>query len=252
MEASNTAIITPIYKINLNEEEKVYMQVTSQNNQGFKKIFAAPYGLNLNFYKQNFPEWEFAFFSRKYFDSRFEYNKLMLSAEFYQNFIDHQYIVICQTDAVLLRDLKNIENLTYDYLGSTWDPNIRIIRMGKIKYRKSPIIGKIYSSYELKSGNGGLSIRKTSKMLEICYKLNMFPKSLQNLNEDIVISILAQEGLLINASEQESDNIFLESKLKYMETLSELKVWGVHGAKRYNDQIHNEIIRRDWSEYQAP
>lgn len=197
MDAASTVIVTPIYKTNLSKDEKMYVEISSLNNQNFKKIFVAPEGLNLNFYKENFPEWEYSFFNSKYFESRIEYNKLMLNEEFYLKFVEYQYIVICQTDAVLLRDLKNLHNLTYDYLGSTWDPQIRIIKLGNLKYRKSPIIGKIYSSYQLKSGNGGLSIRKTSKMIEICDKINMFPQTLRSLNEDIVISILAEEGLLV-------------------------------------------------------
>ncbi len=71
-----------------------------------------------------------------------EYNNLLVSRKFYDN-IPTEVFLIFQTDSIICKDYKNLINnyIKYDYVGAPWrDRNI---------------------------GNGGLSLRRKSKMLEI-------------------------------------------------------------------------------------
>jgi hypothetical protein len=87
-----------------------------------------------------------------------DYNKLLKSKKFYDN-IPTEIFLIFQTDSIICPNDKHLltEFLQYDYVGAPWtDGNV---------------------------GNGGLSLRRKSKMLEIISKCKM-----DNQNEDIFFS----------------------------------------------------------------
>lgn len=92
-----------------------------------------------------------------------EYNNLLYSYFFYSN-INTEYFLIFQTDTLLSNYYsKNIYKFfNYDYVGAPW------------KHRNNEI------------GNGGLSLRKKSKMLELLN--NNFLPNVLNINEDLFFS----------------------------------------------------------------
>jgi len=71
------------------------------------------------------------------------YSKLFMTESFYDNIPTETFLVF-QTDSIILKENKDIINifLAYDYVGAPWIINNKV-------------------------GNGGLSLRKKSKMLEI-------------------------------------------------------------------------------------
>jgi hypothetical protein len=78
------------------------------------------------------------------------YSKLLVSADFYK-YIPTETFLIFQTDTLIFKQNKHKINdfLHYDYVGAPWtDP---ILKMWRVSH----------------GGNGGLSLRKKSKMLEI-------------------------------------------------------------------------------------
>ncbi len=90
------------------------------------------------------------------------YNKLFTNHEFWSKIpTSAENILIYQTDAILLKD--NIDDfLEYDYIGAPWRNDSR------------------EKQNEKTGGNGGLSLRKRSKMIEICKK-----KGNTDTNEDV-------------------------------------------------------------------
>ena len=75
------------------------------------------------------------------------YNKFLCTSEFYGFFSEYDYILIYQTDCWVFEDkLDYFIELGYDYYGAPWPHNNNTI------------------------GNGGFSLRKVSKMLEITNK----------------------------------------------------------------------------------
>jgi hypothetical protein len=86
-----------------------------------------------------------------------EYNDLLMTPDFWKK-IKGEKVLIFQTDSVLLRSGID-EFIKYDYVGAPW---------------RKPKEGKLV-------GNGGLSLRSVTKMIEICYK----HKETEHIWEDI-------------------------------------------------------------------
>ena len=116
-----------------------------------------------------------------------DYNLLLTSSNFWNN-IDGEHILIFQTDSCMCsKSINKIEDfLKYDYVGAPWkDPN-----------------------YPNNGGNGGFSLRKKSKMLEIItnHKYNnenedlYFSKYSNNLPSRELLKSFAVETLLYNST----------------------------------------------------
>ena len=79
------------------------------------------------------------------------YNKILKWTTFYEYFIDWEFVAIIQTDALICRRIDDVF-FNYDYIGAPWGWN------------------NILSKY--RCFNGGFSLRRVSKMIEICSKNN--------------------------------------------------------------------------------
>jgi len=91
-------------------------------------------------------------FEEEYFRSIKSYNKLCLSKEFYERFLDFDYILLYQTDAYVFRDeLEYWTEQEYDYIGAPFHKNNR-----------EPFDEKVWTV-----GNGGFSMRSVKN----CYRV---------------------------------------------------------------------------------
>ena len=139
-----------------------------------------------------------------------EYNKILANKDIYA-YIPTEIFLIFQTDALINPKYKDKINnfLEYDYVGAPWrDSN-----------------GEV--------GNGGLSLRKKSKMLEI---INNCPYD-NVTNEDIYFSARKCKDTIINKPEYEKAKEFAS------ETIWNPTSFGIHKVWKYfniND-IHYEF-----------
>jgi len=108
----------------------------------------------------------------------------MLSDEFYGRFTDSEYILIYQLDAYVFKnELKDWCLKDYDYIGAPWltSPETigkKISRLfhSKKKKEREVIFHKV--------GNGGLSLRRVSKSLQIAKDLKEQIKENLKRNKD--------------------------------------------------------------------
>ena len=138
-----------------------------------------------------------------------DYSKLLVNETFY-NYIPTEYFLIFQTDSMICTKNKNyiyyFINKNYDYVGAPW-------RSGLV-------------------GNGGLSLRKKSKMIEI---INKIPYN--GCNEDIYFSVVSYRiGLNICLP------TFEESKKFSVETVFSDDTFGVHNPWKYLDSNEMEYL----------
>ena len=142
--------------------------------------------------------------NNKWLSSLKEYNAMCCNQEFYELFKDYDYILIYQTDCWVFEDrLDYFMELGYDYYGAPWVHNNDMV------------------------GNGGLSLRKVSKMIEITSKYEFKGESLEGA-EDTWFSIT--HGEEINTCPLDvAVNFSIENPTrKYLEKVNKLPM-GFHG-----------------------
>lgn len=155
IEKKQVCVLIPIYKETLTDLEIKSVNQCIKILHAYSVIFVFPSGLNLEFYKSNFPLIDkYTYFDEKYFKSIKGYNELMLSSMFYKAFEAFEYMLVYQTDCYVFKDeLLEWARQKYDYIGGIW-------------------FGDFHGNPEEGAdlwypGNGGLSLRKVKKMIQI-------------------------------------------------------------------------------------
>jgi len=135
-----------------------------------------------------------------------EYNLLFYDKDFY-DLIPTEIFLVFQTDALICLQNKHLINdfLQYDYVGAPWD--------------------------DRNVGNGGLSLRRKTKMLEILEKGKdlKLQSNGEHWNEDIFFSIKSQSipDLFVYRPD------FEKAKTFSVETVLHLKSFGTHNGWKY-------------------
>ncbi|MBR1647740.1 MAG: hypothetical protein IJ685_13350 [Selenomonadaceae bacterium] len=155
--STKVAVVIPVYS-ELGELEKISLDRCRKILGRYPIVFVAPEGKNFSYFESgdmvaNFPE--------KYFQSTQTYSTLLLTPQFYETFLDFDYILIYQLDAFVFYDaLEEFCALGYDYIGS---PLPRHTWQGSRK-PKTPQVG-----------NGGFSLRKVKACRNLLIKMESLP-----------------------------------------------------------------------------
>lgn len=132
-------------------------------------------------------EVDFEIFSAHFFDGINGYNMLMMSMEFYARFEKHKYLLIYQSDAFVFRDeLTDWCDLNYDYVAAPWPFNV--MEWIDIYPKEIQTYYKLFGRSKIvKTGNGGLSLRKVKSFI---INLKVFNSAVKRwtLNEDMFYS----------------------------------------------------------------
>jgi len=156
-------ILIPVYQDELSDMESFSIRHTcSKLKPGRLVRFIAPSTLNTAYYEINFKGVGFDYFPAEFFDSIEGYNHLLLSKDFYKNYSKFEFILIHQTDAILLvDDLDKWCSCPYDYIGAPWQHGLKLNfnRGGLHRAEASPLSAFV--------GNGGLSLRRTTSTISV-------------------------------------------------------------------------------------
>ncbi|ADL34915.1 hypothetical protein bpr_I2182 [Butyrivibrio proteoclasticus B316] len=179
----NVAIIVPVYSKELTQIEKIALIQLKKTLNRYPIIFIAPESLDLSGitgitdmdFVQRLPN--------NFFENVESYNELCLSRKFYELFLKYEYLLFYQLDAFVFEDqLIDFVNLGYDYIGAPW-------LRGYCNYA-------FFGRNVFYVGNGGLSLRKTSKMIEVLEKYEK-EKVDCYINEDVIFASYKNRGLNI-------------------------------------------------------
>lgn len=154
-------IVIPSYKERLNgNDEKSFIR-TLQIFGGKRPIkIIVPDNINIEYYKQYTDYVEICKVNNEWLSSVKNYSAMCCNKEFWELFKEYDYVLICQTDCWIYDDkLDYFIDKGYDYYGAPWP------------HHKNTV------------GNGGLSLRKVNKMIEITTKYEYHADSLLG-NED--------------------------------------------------------------------
>ncbi len=142
MSSTKVAVVIPTYKEELNELEKISLAQARKVLGKYPFVFVAPEGKNFSYFKSGDM---IADCPPQLFQNTKTYNQLMMSPQFYEAFLNFDYVLIYQLDAFVFYDALEIFcSLGYDYIGAAW-PLMYSVSINK----KYPRVG-----------NGGFSLRK--------------------------------------------------------------------------------------------
>lgn len=191
---ASCAILIPIYRVDLEPLEQFSLDYSlRQLQQGREVFFIAPEHLDLSYYSQHFPSVAVKRFDKDYFSSIKGYNRLLLNPDFYDQFAaSHEFMLILQTDAILLRDeLDHWCSQPWDYVGAPWPDGLEVM------LNLDCFGGELGKKVKVHVGNGGLSLRRNaacSKLLkEFAQATEMFLRS--GSSEDIYFSLIGAQSL---------------------------------------------------------
>jgi len=176
-------VVIPIYKSSPDKDDLVSLNRAAEVLENFNITFIHPKLMDVSQYQKY--GFNFLAFDDFYFDGIYGYNQLMLNLDFYRSF-NEKYILIYQTDCFVFEDhLMDWCRKNFDYIGAPW------IR----SFEDIPFLKRLWDKglYKLKSlvnyngngkwqkdktllynevGNGGLSLRKREKFIEILKQLD--------------------------------------------------------------------------------
>ena len=146
-------VVIPVYKNSFTDVEVISLKRIVNILNEYDIVIIIPEGLDISAFNIYLTaEINIIKFNRNYFNGFDGYNTLMLSETFYQTFIKYKYVLICQTDVfVLSNKLDYFIDLNMDYIGA-------------------PIVSCHPWKNELKSINGGFSLRNVARTLSFLEK----------------------------------------------------------------------------------
>jgi hypothetical protein len=161
--ASHTVcIVIPVYRPILTGWEKFSFERSIPHLGQFDVELIAPPDLNLDWYLERCPQCKIRHFASFYFESIRGYNQLMLDPDFYAEYQAYEFILVLQTDAMLLSaELQPWLNSNFDYIGAPWPQGHELfVNTGRFE-------GQYGTKVRAVVGNGGFSLRRNAKCIRL-------------------------------------------------------------------------------------
>lgn len=183
MDKKDIVVVVPIYLSTLTPEEEVSLKQCLTILAEYRIVIIKPENLNITHLESYYSLPEIIDFPDECFLNLRAYNKLVLSKGFYLRFSSFQYMLIYQLDAYVFKDeLLFWANKGFDYIGAPWVPwkkrYLTLLGRYMLLFQrfwwklmdKKRLYNEKYFYYQV--GNGGFSLRKIQKMIEItdCYR----------------------------------------------------------------------------------
>lgn len=234
IDSRRPVIVIPIYKREFGALEQFSVDYSLSLIKGRHCVFVAPAGLDCGYYRDRYPQVGYEFFPAEYFTSIESYNRLLLNPDFYRRFIAHEFMLILQPDAILLRDdLDFWTAQPFDYIGAPWPDGVELtVRRDRFRENVRRVRALV--------GNGGLSLRRIGPCLAL---IDEFPETNAifrqvGTNEDSFFSLLGQLSTnFIVPNEITASHFAMELKPEYYYAVNGnrypmgVHAWGVVAPK---------------------
>ncbi len=163
MKKQSCAVAIPVYKEDMSEYESVSFKRCLDILDSYDVFLVSPADLRIDLYYKMNDRVRASRFPQHYFQDIQGYNRLMLSIEFYERFLEYKYVLIHQLDAFIFSShLGEWCDKGYDYVGAPWidNPAIEMLATNGSRIRRAlPAWAKRLNR---SVGNGGFSLRKVS------------------------------------------------------------------------------------------
>ena len=212
-------IIIPIYNVTPTATEVLSIKRNCTVLKDYDIYFIHPFFMNISAYEQLITEifmehiktsdksvkdtfnnnTHFFAFKKKYFKSNKTYSRLLLSEDFYRQFIKYEYMLIAQTDTYILNTEHSLKEFidtasakNYSYIGAPW-PDGPFCKPYSLKDYVKLMVIKEPSNIHV--GNGGFSLRHVVNCINLIRKNQALLTFGWRFNEDMFFSYLgSKEG----------------------------------------------------------
>lgn len=178
MNKKDIIVVIPFYLSTLSVQEEVSLRQCLNVLTDYSIVAIKPESLDMLDILARFPIDEVVTFPDDCFRGIESYNRLVLDANFYKVFSAYSYMLIYQLDAYVFKDeLFFWASLGYDYIGAPWMPHLRKHWqvLGKCLWALQRSFWRMFCPRKMRKmkacwyhvGNGGLSLRKISKMIKV-------------------------------------------------------------------------------------
>ena len=161
------AVVVPVYRLLTDLAEKLSLEQTLELLADYPVYLVGPTSLEAYFDQLRVDlnaRLKSIIFADQYFASIEGYNHLLLSKKFYQAFDAFEYLLIAQTDALVLSDeLEFWCKKQYSYIGAPW-----------FEGYTTPTLPLALTSV----GNGGFSLRRVPDFLKVLSRPRVFKNTL--------------------------------------------------------------------------
>jgi hypothetical protein len=235
--------LVPVYKKTLDSLEMFSLDHSlSVLSEGRDVFFIASETLDQRYYSERYPAIPFITFEAANFESIPGYNRLLLSPSFYERFDDYEFMLILQTDAVLVHDELDFWCAQpFDYVGAPWPDGYELfVNAGVFQ-------GSNGKRVKVHVGNGGLSLRRVRKCRDLLAEfagdiVGVFNRT--GSSEDLFFSVMgALSGDFIVPNEITASRFSLELKPSYYVAVNGGKLpMGGHAWWKYEPDFWRNIL----------
>jgi hypothetical protein len=184
-----TIVLVPIYKPTLHAYEQYSLDHSLAVLRNQEVMLIGPDGLDVSYYTDRYPGIRFRSYAPSYFASIEGYNHLLLSQSFYTEYLIYEFMLILQTDAIVLRDEMALWcSRSFDYIGAPFPDGIEVL------LNAGCFEGENSKRVRAHVGNGGLSLRRVQKCLSLLVEHAVFLEIFVQTgsSEDLFFSLLGQ------------------------------------------------------------
>jgi hypothetical protein len=239
--SAKVAIAVPVYQAQLNPIEAYSLDISMRALARRKLTFIAPNGLDIEFYRARYPSVAFEWFDAHNFTSIADYNRLLLGHALHDRFTSHEFLLILQTDAIVLRDeLDYWTAQPFDYLGAPWPEGYTVF------VNLDRFFGEHGRKVQVRVGNGGLSLRRIAKCTAL---LDEFPEAAAMFrhtgsSEDLFYSVMgALSADFVVPNEITASRFSLELRPTYYFTVNGGQVpMGGHAWWKYEPEFWRALL----------
>ena len=231
------ATVIPLYTHRLEAVEVRRLRVTLSNAPEGSTYFVGPPGLGMQLPASLREQAQFVPFDAMHFASVRSYNRWVVQPGLYETFAKFEFLLLCQSDALLVRPLPADDAWEFDYLGAPWSP--------PIVAHWNPLRGRIVSggpsviARRLDVGNGGLSLRRTLAFAS----LKNLPRFRKMPNEDVAISYFGRRIGIRVAPRAIAARFFMETEsTQWVAGMPFPGVYGFHALDRFNPALEAALL----------
>jgi hypothetical protein len=211
--AASVVVLVPIYKEALSANEQLSLDHSLSALKGREVRFIGPQKLQGAYYQERYPDLPIEHFDPPCFESIPEYNRLLLSADFYARYEAFSFILVLQTDAIVLRDELDFWcEQAFDYIGAPWPSAFELnVQTGRFEGGNGKYV-------RVHVGNGGLSLRRIDKCIKLLQEfpieVDLFIQS--GSSEDLFFSVMGSlSGDFVMPNEIIASKFSMEGRPRY-------------------------------------